>query len=215
MKENILNNLELLPFFSKAALLAIESVSLNSLNQNIKRWNRNGFIIRLKGGLYVTKTFLDRNMNEPGYIELVANKLVMPSYLSLEYVLQRNNLLTEATFTISSVTLKSTRQFSNRLATFSYRTIKKDFYFGFEKRNFGRNSIFIARPAKALFDYLYFRLSSLDEGEPSTVEELRINWGELGEADFSEFCEMTSRSGIKKMSALLEIMKEEYANAHR
>lgn len=210
MRKDILKSLEFLPFFSAMALLTISSISRNSLNQNIKRWEKNGLIVRLKNGLYVTQTFLDRNLQDGNYIEFVANKLAMPSYLSLEYVLQKRGLLTEMTFPVTSVTLKGTRRFTNKLANFVYHSIKEDLYFGFEKKMFGRNAIFIATPAKALFDYLYLRRFAINEKDISTLEELRINWQVLGKSDLAQFAGIVNKSGIKKMKGMLKTIKENF-----
>lgn len=201
MNEKTLNNLELLPFFSKTALLAFAPAETEALNQNIKRWTKNGLILRLKNGLYVTKTYVDRSMHDPAYLELVANKLVIPSYLSLEYVLQKYNLLTEATFAFTSVTLKSTRRYVNKLGSFYYHSIKTDLFFGFETKHYGKNVIYEASPAKALFDYLYLHEPNLDSERE--IEELRINWTNIDKKQIKLFCDIVKKSGIKKIIAFL------------
>ena len=201
MNEKTLNNVELLPFFTKTALLAFESVKTEALNQNVKRWVKNGLILKLKNGLYVTKTYVDRSMHDPAYLELVANKLVIPSYLSLEYVLQKHNLLTEATFVFTSVTPKTTRRCMNKLCTFYYHSVKPDLYFGFEAKHYGKNSIYEASPAKALFDYLYLRTTHLDSERE--IAELRINWTCIEEKQRKLFCDIVKKSGIKKMISFL------------
>ena len=199
MKENILKTFESLPFFTKTALLTLERISENALNQNLKRWVKNGLIIRLKNGLYMSKTFRDRSLNSTGFVELIAGTLLFPSYVSLEYVLQKHHLLTEGTYTITSVTTKSGRRFNNSLGTFVYHTLTKDLYFGFEKKTFGKNIYFEARPAKALFDFLYLRLPSLDPEDWRSIEELRINWSFLTLESRQELGKIVKRSGIKKM----------------
>lgn len=210
MKEKILNLLENMPFFKKAALLSLEQVSDNALSQNLKRWVRNGLLLRLKNGLFVSKTFRDRTLNSPGYIELIAGTLLSPSYVSLEYVLQKHGLLTEATYTITSVTTKSSRRFNNAIGTFVYHTVARTLYFGFEKKAFGKNIYFEARPAKALFDFLYLRLSRLDPADPSGIEELRINWDLLPVEAFHELGDIINKSGIKKMMAIHEVISKEF-----
>src|SRR3989338_4480906 len=177
MNEKTINKLESLQFFTKSALLAFAPAKTEALNQNIKRWTRNGLILRLKNGLYVTKTYMDRSMHDVAYLELVANKLVIPSYLSLEYVLQKHNLLTEATFAFTSVALKSTRRFVNNLGSFYYHSVKADLFFGFETKHYGKNVIFEATPAKALFDYLYLHAPNLESERE--IDELRINWANM------------------------------------
>lgn len=215
MKEKNLDLLEKMPFFNRASLLTLERISNNALSQNLGRWNRNGRILRLKNGLYVTKTFRDRSLNSPGYVELIAGTLLNPSYLSLEYVLQRHGLLTEATYAVTSMTPKSGRRFSNAIGTFVYHSISEALYFGFEKKSFGKNIYFEASLPKALFDFLYLRLSHLDPNDSSPIEELRINWDLLPQDAFAELNEIIKKSSIKKMAAIFALIaKEFYGHTH-
>lgn len=210
MNETILKRVEPLPFFSKAALATIEDIQPKALYQNLQRWVKSGLIIRLKNGLYVTRTHADRSLHDPSYLELVANKLAMPSYLSLEYVLQKNGLLTEATFPITSVTLKTTRRYKNSLGAFHFHHLKKRLYFGFEQRRYGGNLIYEATPAKALFDFLYLRLAGLDPKDISTLEEMRINWSELDRTSIKELRETILKSGVRKMVTMIPLMEKIY-----
>lgn len=210
MKETTLHLLETLPFFSKASLLTLGDISDNTLSQNMKRWVKNGLLIRLKNGLFVTKTYRDRMLSNPGYIELIAGTLLAPSYLSLDYVLQKQGLLTEATYTISSVTLKSSRRFHNDMGTFVYHTVSNPLYFGFEKKTFGKNTYYEARPAKALFDFLYLRLGALQPTDSSSINELRINWELLPREAFDELGDIIKKSGIKKMAAIYAVIAREF-----
>ncbi len=216
MNEKTLHSLETMPFFTKAALLTLERISDNALSQNLKRWVKNGRLLRLKNGLFVSKTFRDRTLNSPGYIELIANTLTSPSYVSLEYVLQRYSLLTEATYAVTSVTTKSSRRFGNAIGTFVYHTVSKNLYFGFEKKTFGKNIYFEASPAKALFDFLYLRLPNLDVKDFRAIEELRINWDLLSPEHFRELGDVVIRGGIQKMAAVFALVKKEfYGHADR
>lgn len=196
--------------------MSVEKIGDNALSQNIKRWVNAGAIVRLKNGLYVTKTFVDRSTREAAYAELLAGTLLAPSYLSLEYVLQKHNLLTEGTFTITSVSTKSSRRFVNSIGTFTYKTVSPKLYFGFEQRRFGKNTYYEAKPSKALFDLLYLRLANVDPNDPTTIEELRINWSELAQGEFDDLCGMVKKCGIKKMGRVCEVIKEKfYGNTDR
>lgn len=216
MNRKILNQLESLPFFSIGAVSTYEKIKPEALYQNLQRWVRSGLIRRLKNGLYVTKVYVDRSLHDQRFIELLANKLLMPSYLSLEYVLQKNNLLTEAALTFTSVSLKTTRHYKNDLGSFVYHHINKRLYFGFEQHLFGKNIIYEAKPAKALFDFLYLRLARLDPEDLSTLGEMRINWSEMAQTVFGELCETIIKSGIVKMQKMLPLLKEAYhGDSHR
>lgn len=210
MKENIIKHLESLPFFSISSLQSFENIKRRALYENLQRWTKNGSLIRLKNGLYVTKTYVDRFLHENAYIEFMANTLLSPSYLSLEYVLQKNGLLTESTYTITSVTLKTTRSYQNQMGSFVYQHLHKRHYFGFVQKSYGQNHIYEATLPKALFDFLYLRLSFLDPKDISTLAELRINWSELDHASFLELQKIIRNSGVKKMQKLISYLEELY-----
>lgn len=210
MNIKTLNPLELMPFFTKRALLSLEKIRDNALSQNLKRWIHAGKVLRLKNGLYVTKTFADRSAKEAAYIELLAGTLLSPSYLSLEYVLQKHNLLTEGTFTVTSVSIKSPRRFVNSFGTFTYKTVSPKYYFGFEQKRFGKNIYYEASPSKALFDLLYLKPAIIDPEDPSTIEELRINWSELSVKEFKNFCKLAEACGIRKMQKTQAMIKKKF-----
>ena len=50
----------------------------------------------------------------------------------------------------------------NKLGSFYYHSVKRDLFFGFETKRYGKNVIYEASLAKALFDYLYLRMTDLD-----------------------------------------------------
>ncbi|MDP2600829.1 MAG: hypothetical protein Q8P84_08890 [Deltaproteobacteria bacterium] len=127
-------------------------------------------------------------------------------YLSLEYVLQKYNLLTEATFAFTSITPKTTRRYTNALGAFYYHSVKKDLFFGFEPKHYGKNVIYEASLAKALFDYIYLRMTDLDSDK--IIDELRLNWRNLKDKDLKLFYRITQKSGIKKMIRFLSKLEE-------
>lgn len=210
MKKKLIKTLESLPFFTKNNLLTLERVKNKAMDENLQRWVGNGDLVRLKNGIFVTKTYLDRHLKETGYFELIAGTLLAPSYLSLEYVLQKHNLLTEATYPVTSVTLKTPRRFRNNLGSFVYHRLHPKLYFGFERRRYGENFYYEAISAKALFDFLYLKSASLDPQDVSTVESLRINWTSCDEKMFQEFRECIAKSGVGKMNVLLPLIEEVY-----
>ena len=213
MKRSILHELDSLPFFSITSLKVLEEIHPKALYQNLQRWVRTGDIVRLKNGLYVTRTHVDRFLHDRFYLELVANKLAAPSYLSLEYVLQKQGLLTEATYPVTSITLKTTRRYRNSLGAFEYRHLHPRLYFGFEQHRFGKNSIYEATAPKALFDFLYLRLPALDPQDPSTLDALRINWSELDQPSFNALRQTIRKSSVKKLANMIPLLEEIYGNA--
>lgn len=119
----------------------------------IHRLKKNGYIIRLKQGLY--------QLSDERVPDLyLANKLREPSYVSLEFALSYHQIIPEAVYEITSVTTKTTRRFQALGKSFFYRHIKKEAFTGyFSHRQDGLNFL-IAEPEKAFVDLNYLRLMS-------------------------------------------------------
>ena len=121
----------------------------NSTKYFLEKQVKEGFLIRLKRGLYGLKT------DQPAEEE-IANVLYRPSYLSFEYALAYYNLIPEMVYTITSATTKPTRLFTIESIAFSYRTIKKEAFTGYSLRSYENKTFLIADKEKALVDHLYF-----------------------------------------------------------
>ncbi|MDI6731919.1 MAG: hypothetical protein QME05_05015 [Candidatus Margulisbacteria bacterium] len=199
--------LEGLSYFDKSTLRQFIELSDNSLYANIKRWLKQGQIIKLKNGFYVTNNYLLSRENKEIYLEFIANKLREPSYLSLEYVLQSYGMLTEAVYSFTSVTLKSKNSYSNKLGRFSYRNIKEPLFTGFDLIEKGGYQVKIATKAKALFDYLYFKFRPLPKITKEEFSSLRLNLDGFLKSDAIEFARYTNKAGLKKYLCLANFVK--------
>ncbi len=187
MKKKILQQFDSLPYFTKNNLRLFQDSADFSFDKNIQNWLKSGIVKRLKSGVYVTERFILQEKDITQYQELIANTLVYPSYISTDYVLQKYNLLTEAAKTITSITTKSTRAFSNFLGTFRYYSMKEELFCGFEELEYKNMIIKQATKAKALFDYLYLSIDSFGAFSFQEIEEIRINTDEITKEDFKEF----------------------------
>ena len=206
-----LKKLENLSYFDKNTLQQFMELGDNSLYANIKRWIKQGRIIKLKNGLYVTRGYYLSREGRDGYVEFIANKLREPSYLSLEYVLQMYGILTEAVYALTSVTLKSKRSYKNKLGRFGYRNLKPVLFTGFdlcEKDGFQVN---IATKAKALFDFLYFKFKPRAVITKQELVELRLNLGGFSNKDLAEFERYVKKSGARKYFCLTKLIKALHA----
>lgn len=207
MKEDIFKLFDETPCFTKQNLKLCFKGSDFSFNEKIKRALKNERILELKRGLYTTNLYYLKENDKSGFKEFVASKLRFPSYLSLEYVLTKYNLLTEATYPLTSITLKTTRTYQNFLGSYQYSNIKKDLYFGFEECSFGSNKYFIADKSKALFDFFYLK-KNLGNLKKEILENLRINWDNFSKSDFNLFKNYVLRSNSKKMENILKILEK-------
>lgn len=107
-----------------------------------------GKLISLKKGLYVWNSdSLPENFS-------IANILYTPSYVSLESALSFYGLIPERVFSISSMTFKTSKKFSNALGNFEYIKIPTLYYsFGIKRISIrdGKFSL-MATAEKALMD---------------------------------------------------------------
>lgn len=111
----------------------------------LARYKKQGYLNSPKKGIYY---FSD---NLPDKFR-IANSLYLPSYVSLESILSKEGIIPEAVYSITSITTKATREFTDNQTAYNYLRIKKEAYTGYAKEG----NILVALPEKALVDYLYF-----------------------------------------------------------
>lgn len=199
-----LNNLS---YFGKDTLSQFITLSDNSLYADIKRWLKKGVLIQLKRGLYVTGRYVLVQNNLNAYLEFIAGKIHEPSYLSLEYALQKYSILTESVFGFTSVTLKSRREYKNKFGLFAYRNIREPLFDGYQIVESGGFSINIATRAKALFDFFYYKLPGLDQIDARTVKSFRLNLDEFSRKDREEFERYCETAQTKKTARLAQVLR--------
>lgn len=193
---------EKLPYFTLDDLLPIES-DKNYLKILLSRREKSGEIIRLKKGVYVAERYFLEYLNRAdasAYHEFLSNIIYSPSYLSLDYILYENNLLTEIPRNFTLVTKNKTARFANKFGNFFYHKIKDDLFCGFNIVKKGDFKVFRATKAKALFDFLYFRKRDIANRE--AADELRLNLEALDSKDEKELESHIKKEGSKKMKEI-------------
>lgn len=153
----------------------------------------------------MTRRFYDLHRADVDFAPAISAILIPQSYISLEFVLQRQGILTEVTYPVSAVTLKQTRIIETNLGTFTYRNIKEDLYKGFVISEYSGIPFSRATIAKALFDFLYFRPWKGKSRSPSynLAEDLRLNLEDFSISDQNEFACYVELSKSKKMDQIL------------
>jgi len=121
--------------------------------------------------------------------------------------LTKENIIPETVYSYTSVSLKTTRNFTNKLGNFTYKKIKEKLFTGYYQKDYFENCrIKIATRAKALFDFLYFKTEK-------TLRELgdfRINWQNITSNDLDEFSMYIDMSQSAKMKKAYTLIKKEY-----
>ena len=213
MNNALLSPLNSLPYFTIEAvrqLLDNESIAPGTVQTALYRWMKAAQIIQLKNGLYMTRRFYELHRADADFAPAVSAILIPQSYLSMEFILQRNAILSEVTYPISAVTLKQTRVFENKLGTFTYRNIKEALYTGFKTSEYMGIPFSQASLSKALFDYLYLRSTrgNLRSADYDLAEDLRLNLEEFSEKDQLEFIGFVEMSKSKKMDRILKNLRK-------
>ncbi len=167
--------------------IPFEEVDTAMLRQALSRYGnpdnkignmlRHGELLRVHKGLYAIAPELRQG---PLSLEILANRVYGPSYLSLEYALSWHSMIPERVTELTSVCLGRSRSFSTPVGVFSYESIKKEAYpegFSLIDLPDGR-TFFMASREKALVDMIEVRrnitLRSRRDMEERLIRDLRI-----------------------------------------
>lgn len=157
----------------------------NTLYKLLQRLEEAKIIRRLVKGKY---QFL---LNEVNDFE-IANFLVDPSYVSLESALSFYGILPQFPYIISSVTPARSKKIDRYGKRFEFSHIKRDYFFGFEKKN----NFLIATPEKAFLDELYFMSKGLRKVH---LEDL-----DLSQIDLTRFHSMVNKFEFAPLKKLVK-----------
>jgi len=136
------------PYYSLTDLQVILGVSREVAKVVANRFSQAGVLERLASNTYVSPLI--------GFeVELVANTLYSPSYLSFESALARYGILSQIPYTLTFATTRRPKKISLGGREVEYRKIKPELFFGYDL--VGR--VYIAAPEKALLDAIYFATS--------------------------------------------------------
>lgn len=166
----------------------LKSVLRNTSNPNakIKHWVDNNALVPLKRGLYIVSPEI--TMQEP-CLELIANHLYSPSYVSLQYALRHYRLIPERAFLITSITTCHTRNFENTLGHFAYHGVSRSYFaVGVTSQMQNDRTYLIATPEKALVDTILFSSyipNSLVGLERFLEEDMRFDMPALKQMNIS------------------------------
>lgn len=180
---------------------------IKSLKDKISDLEKQGKIIRLKRGLYVASPLVSGK--EPS-IELIANHLYGPSYVSMESALRFYGLIPESVYNTSSITLKRSRTFTNSFGQFEYLFSQSDYYsIGINQVIQDDYAFLIASPEKALCDLIIYtpklRIRSIKSLQIYLEEDLRFDMTEFYKMNVSIFEQCVKVS--KKKETINNIIK--------
>jgi len=204
-------NIQDMPYLSKTALENSFQKNSNTMRNSLVYWDKIGRITRVKRGFYVYSNFLDKRDNSLYYSRFLATKMIEPSYISMESILQDYQMFTDVVYGYSVVTVKKTNSLVNDFGNFNYRSIKQELFMGFSAQSYGNMTWYVATKAKALFDYIYFNKQKFSDFSKNEVEGLRLNLEMMKKKDWQEYEKYLTYSG-KKMLKIYKILRNSNDN---
>ncbi len=204
MNLKIYKKLVELPYFTLTTVLSLSGNSENSVNQGLKEYTNNGQLIRLKNGYYTSRDFCLNHKHQPEFFAYLAYILLSPSYLSMEFILRKADVLTDATFGYSSITTKKTSSFENPFGRYSYHNIKEELFTGYHENYFLTYKYYEASLAKAFFDYIYIHKNIDFSGKSDPVEEYRFNLSAFNSDDIIELKGLLDLNSNKRVQLIIK-----------
>lgn len=136
------HNLEV---FTTQEFINIFGVKRDVAAVTLTRYKQAGYLMSPRRSVYYLAGEVDDTYK-------IANKIYSPSYISLDSALSKYDCIPETVYTITSVTTKATREFTDDTIVYRYYRIKKEAFTGYHKEG----DTLWADPEKAVVDYLYF-----------------------------------------------------------
>lgn len=175
----------------------------------ITRMLQAGELIRVKKGIYV---FGKMYANRPYSLEVLANMIYGPSYVSCEYALSFYGLIPEAVHEVTSISLGRNKFFDTPVGRFSYRYLRPSKYtVGITRIEIsGGVSALVASPEKALADTLYKRKEQDRNVETLCrilYDDYRIDPQELSQLRIGKMSEIANAHQDPTIQLLPEIIR--------
>lgn len=163
----IIKNLSLksIPLFSLNELGGILLIdNRQNLYKRIQRLTKNKILQKLIKGKYY---FTLNNVSD----FTMANFLYQPSYISMQSALSFHSIMTGFSYQITSISAKKTKSFIINEKDFVYSKIATKLFWGWEKKE----DFLIAKPEKALLDYVYFASKGLTSLDWEEIDISKLN----------------------------------------
>ena len=159
-------------------------------------------LVSLKRGLY-----LIADSQQPS-LELIANHLHGPSYVSRHWALSYYGLLIEYVSVVTSMCLDRSRQIETARGNFHYQAIPASYYsVGIDSIQQDKIAFMIATPEKALADLLVstrkLRIQSSSAMMSYLEDDLRLDSDDLIKLDASSFYDFAQQGYKSKMLTYL------------
>ncbi|MEA2021070.1 MAG: hypothetical protein U9N08_01185 [Candidatus Caldatribacteriota bacterium] len=154
--------------FTIFSLNELKNIESDFHRRRLNEWQDKGYIKKIIRGYYI---FSDLQLSEEILFK-IANRIYLPSYISLESALSYYHLIPESVYGITSISTRKTYRFTTSIGEFIYRNLKPMLFFGYDLIKFQEKHLRMASIEKALLDYFYLHPDIETEQD---FDSLRIN----------------------------------------
>jgi predicted transcriptional regulator of viral defense system len=192
-------------FSQQEVVTAIEGTFF-SQHGLIKRAIAGGEILNLRRGLYCLAPKFQKS---PLSSFSLAQRILGPSYISLESALGYHGWIPEAVYACCCISSKNSKEYKTPLGIFSYKHIPQQALFAGVQRLTDKenNTFYMASPAKALADYIYIHKKKWTTLEDAS-EDLRIEPEELYSIQPAEIDLLATNYSNKRVKQFLSIWEK-------
>lgn len=163
----------------------------------------NGWLIRIKRGLYAISDFSNR-----GFLSLspysVANLLVQESYVSFESALSHWGMFDQLTDKVISLSKIRFKAVTINSTEYSFVNVQDRWFFGWEEAIVDNKSVRIATAEKALIDMIQFHKSKYSVD--LLIEKLRDNRDSINLGRLREYLSKMSATTIKTFGFVFDLL---------
>lgn len=173
----------------------------------VKRACASGGIVRIKKGLYCLSLKYQRHkMN----LYQLAQYIYGPSYVSMESALSYHGWIPEAVRTLTNACIKKSKDFMTPLGAFNFKRIPSTAFYDEVDRMTSEDgeAFFMARPLKALADYVYIHKEDWTGLTPA-IESLRIEPDCLEELKQEELDRLYKNYNSKRVKRFIKGLKKD------
>jgi hypothetical protein len=179
------------PVFDSGLLLAGDRDPAD-VRRQLARWCRDGRVVQLRRGLYALAPPYRQVEPHPF---VVANRLVLGSYVSCQSALAHFGLIPEQVPAVTSVAAARPRSWETPLGRYAFRHLRVGLLWGFEEAALaGGQAALLAAPEKALLDLVYLEPAA---DSPDYLAELRLQ--NLDRLDRGRLALWAARTGKPKL----------------
>jgi predicted transcriptional regulator of viral defense system len=164
-----------------SSMLEIFPDDPHHIQVQLSRWVDSGKLSQIRKEWYlIEKPYRWKEVPAP----VIANTVVHPSYLSLEWALQFYEMIPEYVPNPTSITTNRGIRFTAQKTLFLYHHVQPSFFTGYTQTQYNNHTLYVALPEKALMDKIYLFMLK-NEFSLDWLRELRLQ--NLDQFDFDRF----------------------------